>query len=322
MKPTLHSVEIYSYPTSTLSGQNEKMATCGMSNSPRSRDWAGITLALAAAVAFALANTSASVAYRSGSNPLTVAAMRFVLPTAVLIVWLNMRGIRINLPARDGWVAVALGAITAVYTLALLSAIGAIPLGLAILVFYLFPLVATVLLGICGWEKLGWRTIAAIVLAFAGLALALDPRGGGLNIAGVALALVGALGLGVVIAVSSRVFRAGDSRPVTLYMAAVAGVVLVALCAVRGEFRLPQNGLGWIGFVGAAGFYAFAMIAFFIAISMVGPVRASLLSYVEPVTAAGLGVTLLSETLAPLQVTGIALVIAALVGATWWKRAP
>lgn len=292
-----------------------------MSTAPRSRDWAGITLALAAAVAFALANTSASLAYRSGSNPLTVAAMRFVLPTAVLIVWLNIRGIRLNLPARDGWVAVALGAITAVYTLALLSAIGAIPLGLAILVFYLFPLVATVIIGICGWEKLGWRTIVAIVLAFAGLALALDPRGGSLNIAGVALALVGALGLGIVIAVSSWVFRAGDSRPVTLYMAAVAGVVLIALCAARGEFHLPQNGLGWVGFVGAAGFYAFAMIAFFIAISMVGPVRASLLSYVEPVTAAGLGVTLLGETLAPLQVTGIALVIAALVGATWWKRA-
>lgn len=292
-----------------------------MSTAPRSRDWAGITLALAASIAFALANTSASLAYHNGSNPLTVAAIRFVLPTAALIVWLRMRGIPLSLPARDGWVAAVLGAVTAVYTLALLSAIGAIPLALAILVFYLFPLVATVILGICGWEKLGWRTIAAIVVAFAGLALALDPRGGGLNIAGVALALVGALGLGIVIAVSSRVFRTGDSRPVTLYMAAVAAVLLIALCTARGEFLLPQNGLGWVGFVGAAGFYAFAMIAFFIAISMVGPVRASLLSYAEPVTAAGLGVVLLGETLAPLQVIGIALVIAALVGATWWQRA-
>jgi drug/metabolite transporter (DMT)-like permease len=290
-----------------------------MSIAPRSNDWAGITLALAAAVAFALANTSASLAYHSGSNPLTVAAMRFVLPTAALIVWLNMRGISLSLSARDGWVAAALGVVTAAYTLALLSAIGAIPLSLAILVFYLFPLVAAVILGICGWEKLGWQTIAAIVLAFAGLALALDPRGG-LDIVGVSLALVGALGLGIVISVSSRVFRAGDSRPVTLYMAAVAGAVLIALCTARGEFLLPQNGLGWVGFVGAAGFYAFAMIAFFIAISMIGPVRASLLSYVEPVTAAGLGVTLLGETLVPLQVTGIALVIAALIGATWWQR--
>jgi drug/metabolite transporter (DMT)-like permease len=290
-----------------------------LSSAPRSRETAGIALALAAAVAFALANTSASVAYHGGSNPLTVAAMRFLLPTGALVVWLRMSGVPLRLPARDGWVAALLGAITAFYTLALLSAIGAIPLALAILVFYLFPLVATVTLAVCGWEKLGRQTLAAIVLAFAGLTLALNPHGGGLDLEGVALALVGALGLGIVIAVSSRVFRAGDSRPVTLYIAAVAAVVLIVLCAAHGELVLPQTGFGWLGLVGTSVFYAFAMIAFFIAISMIGPVRVSLLSYAEPVVAAGLGVTLLGEALALPQIAGIALVIAALVGATLWQ---
>jgi drug/metabolite transporter (DMT)-like permease len=124
------------------------------------------------------------------------------------------------------------------------------------------------------------------MLAFVGLALALDPRGGNLDIESVALAFVGALGLGTVIAISSRVFRAGDSRPVTLYMAAIASVLLIAFCAAHGKFVLPQTSLGWVGFVGAAAFYAFAMIAFFIAVSMIGPVRASLLSYAEPISLA------------------------------------
>src|ERR1700693_3913969 len=99
-----------------------------MSSAPRSRNWVGITLALAAAVAFALPTTSATLAYHNGSNPLTVAAIRFILPTAALIAWLRMRGVPLGLPARDGWVAAALGAVTAVYSGALLSAIGAIPL--------------------------------------------------------------------------------------------------------------------------------------------------------------------------------------------------
>jgi hypothetical protein len=77
------------------------------------------------------------------SDPLTVSAMRFLLPTVALIVWLRIRGLPLHLPARDGWIAAVLGAVTAFYTWALLSAIGAIPLALAILVFYLFPLVAT-----------------------------------------------------------------------------------------------------------------------------------------------------------------------------------
>jgi drug/metabolite transporter (DMT)-like permease len=292
-----------------------------MSTAPGSRDWAGITLALASAVAFALANASAGLAYRGGSNPLTIAAVRFVLPTVVLIVWLHLSGVTLRLPTRDGWIAAVLGAIAAIYTLALLSAINAIPLGLAILIFYLFPLVAAVILRICGWEKLSWRIIAGIVLAFAGLALALDPRGRGHDVTGVTLAFVGALGLGIVVAVSSRVIRARDSRPVTLYMAAVAGVLLIALCTARGEFQLPQTSTGWVGFVGAAGFYAFALIAAFMSIALIGPMRSSLLSYVEPVTAAGLGIALLGETLAPLQFTGIALIIVALVGATWSRRA-
>lgn len=290
-----------------------------MSSAPRARTWVGITLALAAAVAFALANTSASLAYHSGSNPLTVSAIRFILPAVVLVVWLRLRGVPLGLSTRDGWIAATLGAVTAVYTWALQSAIGAIPLALAVLVFYLFPLIAIVILGLCGWEKLGWQKIAAIILAFVGLTLALDLHGGNLDITGVALAFVAALGLGIVIVVSSRVVRAGDSRPVTLYMATFAGVLLIALCAVHGEFMLPQTDLGWVGFVGAAVFYAFAMIVFYIAIAMIGPAHASLLSYTEPVTAAALGVTLLGEALAPIQIAGIALVVTALIGATLWQ---
>ena len=295
------------------------MSSAPSSLNPSPRQWAGIALALATALAFALANTSASLAYHGGSNPMTVAAIRFVLPTAALIVWLRLRGVPLLLPARDGRIAAILGAVTAAYTWALLSAIGAIPLALAILVFYLFPLVATVILAACGWEKLGWRTALAILVAFAGLALALDPRGGALDPFGVGLAFAAAIGLGSVIAVSSRVIRAGDSRPVTLAMAVVAGVLLIAVALVHGDFALPQTSRGWVGFVGTSVFYAFAMIAFFIALSMIGPVRTSLLSYAEPVVAASLGIVLLGETLTPVQVGGIALVIVALVGATLWQ---
>ena len=58
------------------------------------------------------------------------------------------------------------------------------------------------------------------------------------------------------------------------------------------------------------------MIAFFIAVSMIEPVRTSLLSYADAVISAGLGVAVLGQALTLVQVTGIALVIVALVGAT------
>jgi drug/metabolite transporter (DMT)-like permease len=92
------------------------------------------------------------------------------------------------------------------------------------------------------------------------------------------LAVLGALGLAVVVVVSSRVFRKGDVRPLTLYIAATASVFLLTISVVSRDFILPQTVPGWLGFTGAAVLYGVAMIAFFIAISMIGPVRTSLAS--------------------------------------------
>ena len=283
---------------------------------PQPRAWVGISVALAAAAGFALANTSASVAYQGGSNPLTVAATRFLVPTAALIVWLSVSGVSLVLPKRDAFAATALGVMTALYSWALLRSFSLIPFALAILIFYLFPLMATVIVASFGWEKFSWKTAAAIVLALAGLALALDVRGGNLNVGGVVLAFFAAIGLAVVIVVSSRVFGKGDARPVTLYMAAAASVLLLILCAASQDFALPETTSGWIGFLAAAALYAFAMIAFFIAISMIGPVRTSLLSFGDAVISAGLGVVVLGQALTLVQIAGIGLVILALIGAT------
>jgi drug/metabolite transporter (DMT)-like permease len=278
--------------------------------------WVGILVALAAAAGYALANTSASVAYHGGSNALTVAATRFLVPTAGLIGWLYLGGISLVLPKRDAVVSALLGVATALYTWALLRSFSSIPFALAVLIFYLFPLIAATIVAVLGWERFAWQTGAATLLALVGLALALDIRSGNLNALGVALAFFAALGLAVVIVVSSRIIGKGDARPPTLYMAAAASALLLVLCAASGDFALPNSPSGWLGFIAAAGFYGFAMIAFFIAISMIGPVRASLLSYADAVISAGLGVIVLGETLTLLQVVGIALVIVALVGAT------
>jgi drug/metabolite transporter (DMT)-like permease len=282
----------------------------------RPRAWVGITIALAAAAGFALANTSATLAYQGGSNPLTVAATRFLAPTAALVVWLQASGVSLLLPKRDAIAAALLGVVTALYSWALLRSFSLLPFALAVLIFYLFPLIAAIIVAGLGWERFAWKTGAAIVLAVAGLALALNVHGGALDIAGMALAFLAAVGLAIVVVVSSRVFGKGDARPLTLYMAAAASIVLLLLSAASADLALPRTSSGWIGFAAAAAFYGFAMIAFFIAVSIIGPVRTSLLSYAEAVISAGLGVILLGQAPTLPQVAGIAIVILALIGAT------
>jgi len=285
-------------------------------NTTHSRAWLGVVVALAAGAAYAVANTSANIAYQGGSNAMTVAATRFLVPVIALYVWMRLGGVSLILPKRDTVIAVLLGFVTALYTWALLRSFNALPFALAVLTFYLFPLIAAILVAVLGWEKFIWRTGAAIALALIGLALALDVRGGNLDAGGIMLALLAAVGLAVVIAVSSRMFGAGDARPLTFYMAAGACALLLVICAASGEFALPQTAAGWIAFTASSVVYGFAMIAFFIAVSMIGPVRTSLLSYADAVISAGLGVAVLGQALTLVQVAGIALVIVALVGAT------
>jgi drug/metabolite transporter (DMT)-like permease len=300
---------------------SDRVAKSAITAAPDPRTSVGVTIALAAAAAFALANTSASVAYHGGSNALTVAATRFIVPAVALVAWMRISGIPLRLAKRDALAAASLGVVTALYNWAILRSFGSIPFALAVLILYLFPLMAAAIVAGLGWEKLASRTIVAVVVAFAGLALALNVRDSNLNLEGVALAIFAAFGLAVVVAVSGRIFRKVDARPVNLYMAATACALLLMLCAASGAFTLPNTASGWVGFGVAAVLYGFAMIGFFIAVSIIGPVRASLLSYADAIISAGLGVVALGQALLPVQILGIAIVIFALIGAQRRQKA-
>ncbi|MBN42436.1 MAG: hypothetical protein CL573_02980 [Alphaproteobacteria bacterium] len=130
---------------------------------------------------------------------------------------------------------------------------------------------------------------------------------------GVGLAAVGALGLATVSVISSRVIRAGDPRQVILYIAATAAIIFLATTLVRGEFLLPNTTWAWWGFVTNNIFFAAAVIGYFVGIQLIGPVRTTLFSYIEPVATIAAAFILLEQSLAPLQVFGVVIVIGALI---------
>lgn len=275
----------------------------------------GIVLVLAIGVGFAMANTLAGVAYTGGTDALSVATARFFLPAAILLVILLATGKNVLLPSRDGWIAIVLGIVTVAYTWALLTAIELLPVPLAVLVFYLFPVFTTFIVAAMGWERLHRINVIAALIAFAGLALALGVSDQGLNFLGVFYAAIAAVGLATVSAVSSRVIRAGDPRQATLYMAATAAVTFLVITVAFGEFRLPNTATGWWGFIGTNAFYAGAMIGYFVAISMIGPGRTTLYSNIEPLMAIAAAFVLLDQVLEPLQIFGVVVVVGALVAA-------
>ena len=207
--------------------------------------WLAFALVLWFTVSFALTNSMAGLAYQGGSDPLTVATARFIVPTVVLAVTLWFSGARFALPRRDAIATIILGLISAGFSFAILNAIEMLGVSLAVLIFFLFPLFTSLIVAVMGWEKLTAITVVAALVAFGGLALTLGVNGESLAILGVVFGLVGAFGLAIVSAVSSRVIRSGDSRQVTFYIVSTAAVVFIIFSLIRGELQLPQSSDGW-----------------------------------------------------------------------------
>ena len=273
----------------------------------------GAALAGAAGIGFAANSTAAKLAYEGGSNPLTYLSLRSALAATLVLTIILVLGRSTKMPWRRRLAAIGLGAILAVYSYGLLAAIQFIPVALAVLIFYTFPLLTSIYMWISGRERPTWLSVGAILVAFFGLALALDVTSGQLNLEGVALAIMAALGITVVVVLNNRLVGTDDSRPITLHMMLSAMTLFVVITLVLGDFALPQTGLGWTGILVGTSAYAFAIVTIFIAMSYAGAVPATLSLNLEPVASMFFGFVILGQTLSALQISGAALVIAAVL---------
>lgn len=277
------------------------------------RPWIGFALAAAVALSFAGNTAAARLAFDAGSTPLTMNASRLATAGVLLFIVLKAIGVPTALPRRARLVAWALGPLMFFYQYALLSALETIPLALAILIFYTFPIMTSVVSWTTRREPVTPAGVLAVLLAFGGLALALDVTGDRLHPVGVLLAALSAMGLTAMLQVNHRLVGGGDSRPVTLNMIASAVVTGVVVVALDRGVALPAGTAGWTAFSVSALLFSFAVINMFVAMTMIGPMRMALTMNLEPIASMLLGVYLLGQPLQSIQILGGALVIVAVL---------
>ncbi len=280
--------------------------------------WLGPCLVVVAAISFAAGSTTAVVAYDAGATPLSVITTRITFTLLVLFVLIRVTGGELGLPPRDRTIALAIGLVLGVQSYAHYEAIGLLPVAIAILVFYLFPLLVGLISHFTGDEKMSPVLGVSLVVAAFGLFFALDVTGDGLDVSGIMLAGVAATTFSVVVVVNANLIRrTGRSLPVTFHMNLTASAAFIAISVVLGDFPLPATREGWIAFTAVPVFYSVGLICFFIAVGAMGAVRASLFMNLEPIAAIILGFTLLGQVLTPLQLLGAGLVVGAIVAGRW-----
>lgn len=277
------------------------------------RAWLGALLSLTAAASFSVSNGFIKLALHDGVGSIEVVLARFGGTAVVLGLVLAIGRVPFMMPRRALLASIGLGVLVVGYNYTFIRSFEYIPIALAVLVFYLFPLLVVVAAWGFGREAPSWRAGIAMFVAFIGLALALDIQGASVDLTGALFAFVAAAGLAFVIIANNWIVGAGDARPSTFWMVATAAAGAAIATMASGGPIVPASGHGWLMLGIGTAIFAYAYVGFFVGMSMIGPVRASLLGNVEPVVALAVGWALLGETLGTIQLVGGTIVLVAIL---------
>jgi drug/metabolite transporter (DMT)-like permease len=277
----------------------------------------GFALLVFSALTFSLHNMLARLAYDEGVTPTTVNAVRTWAVAIMFVLYLGVaRGEwpSVPRPARRAFALTALCYI--IHNPALLLAFKFVPVGLAVVVMYVYPIAIAFLAAAIGLEKLRGYRVAAAIVAFAGVALVIGVGEGAVNWRGVALAFVAALALSGNVVGAAVLNRHMGPLGVPFALSCVGVVVFAALMLADGGPALPATARGWWIFAAATLASPAALIGFYIALPRAGAQRSGLILNVEPVFTVFLAMLILGETLGAYQALGAALIVGAIAAAS------
>jgi drug/metabolite transporter (DMT)-like permease len=278
----------------------------------------GLALVVLSACAYGIGPPMARLAYDAGADVLTANTARFVAGVCgiALLLWLGR--IATRLPSRANWGSLGLGLISTVTSLGYLGSISFIPASLAVLIFYVFPLLVALGATWTEGEPLTWTKVGGLAVAFVGLGLALGVSFGQLDARGVALAAIAAVGAAAHMLAVSKVARwaGGATLPLNLRSMSVGLIITGVLLAWAGGPSWPAGGVGWTGLVGTMLCFTMGITLMYAAIARLGPVRTAIVLNLEPLVAIVASVLLLGEHFGLQQVAGAALVL----GAVMWVQ--
>lgn len=283
----------------------------------------GIACSIASAAFFAGNTNLARLAFEGGADAATLNAVRFAFTVLVLLLIASMRRRPAALERRQRLLACGLGVLFFLVSFGYMGAIQFIPVSVAVLLLYSYPMLVGLIARLSEREPLGRARAAALVLAFAGLALALgvdaqtppDWRG-------VALVILGAVAMALLVTGSSRVMRRADPGTVNLHLMATGAVLFLVALPLGGAQHWPAGQGAWLAFAGAVLVFALAQLSLIAGIRRAGPVLAATLMNLEPLLTIALAVLFLGERLTRLQLLGAALVLAAIFLTSRGRPAP
>jgi drug/metabolite transporter (DMT)-like permease len=268
---------------------------------------------IVAATAFGVGDAFAKVALAAGSDVLTLALCRGVVGVGILFCYL-----RVGMPPRpptprERFIALGLGVLFAAIVFGLFKAIQLITVQIAVLTYFIYPLLTGICGAIFGVERLSWRGLLAAIVAFFGLALMIGAYPRALSIVGLAFAVEAAFCRTAFLLIARTALQKLDPRLTTWYSLLSSTAVFAIGAAATLNWQEPQTAYGWTAVFIVSVCTAVAVLTLYMSTIRIGPFRSALIMNLEPLLAALISIPLLGEVLTPIQAVGGAIMLAALV---------
>jgi drug/metabolite transporter (DMT)-like permease len=278
----------------------------------------GVLILLGVASCFAANHLAARFAFDHGASVAAGVTVRATSTAVVMLLLMRLHGVALSLPRELRGKALLAGVLIASQSYCLYSAVALIPPALALLVFQTSPMLYVLLTWVTGKEKPRLSALAPMLLALAGLALALGLAGGQLAArwteigSGVLWAFASGASMSVVYFLNANALKPLDGRLRTFVMTAVTALLVLAGGAAADKLAWPHDAIGWTGLACLTAFYCVAMISLFTVLPRVAVTSTAALNF-EPIALLVLGWVFLGNSLTPLQIAGALLTVGAIV---------
>jgi drug/metabolite transporter (DMT)-like permease len=273
----------------------------------------GLIFALGSATLYGLNIVYARIASFAGASGSAIVVYRVLLMLALVCIFAALLRRSLAMAREERGTLVLLSVSTTLVGICYLSSVAFIPVTIAAVVFYTFPILIVLASPFVEGTKLTSALLGVVAAATLGVVLVVGPAFDSLDWRGLALAF------GASVATATQFFAAARCRKTGMvakvfwiHLLVLPTALLISLA--MGQLA-PPTALAVAPFAVAVniGGYVFGFVLQFLALGRITAVAAGIVYCTEPVVAAVSSALILNERLSPLQIAGGALVLSAIV---------
>jgi drug/metabolite transporter (DMT)-like permease len=272
-----------------------------------------IAPALLGASSFACADVLIRVCFRASGDALTISTLRGIIGLVFLSLWLRLAQKPAPVSPRARRIALGLGILFAANVFLVFKAVEVIEVPVAILTYFVYPLLTGIAAAAAGLEPLSWKGALAAVAAFLGLGVMLGAHPEGLALAGVVAALAAAVCRVLLLLLTRATLQGVDPLRITFYSMLSSTLLFAAASLVLLDWQPPITAWGWVAVLALGIAVMMGILGVFASTGRIGPFRTALFMNLEPLLTIIGSAAFLGEVITPVQALGGTLMLAALM---------